>query len=94
MSPAAYTAPAADQWGNAGRNNFSGPGLGNLDFSIFRKFSVTEKINVEFRAEPPTDFARDPHRVSLLRLSHSSRRLYVVFHHQGAAVVAALLRES
>ena len=38
-------------FGNSGRNNFSGPGLGNVDFSIFRKFSFTEKINLEFRAE-------------------------------------------
>ena len=38
-------------FGNSGRNNFSGPGLGNVDFSIFRKFSFTEKVNLEFRAE-------------------------------------------
>src|SRR6185503_7223632 len=38
-------------FGNLGRNNFSGPGLGNLDFSLFRKFETTEKVKVEFRAE-------------------------------------------
>ena len=34
-----------------GRNVFSGPGLGNLDFSIFRKFAVTERFKAEFRVE-------------------------------------------
>jgi len=38
-------------FGNAGRNNFSGPGLGNVDFSIFRKFNFTERVKLEFRAE-------------------------------------------
>jgi hypothetical protein len=37
--------------GNAGRNDFSGPGLGNVDFSIFRKFDFTERVKLEFRAE-------------------------------------------
>ena len=38
-------------FGNTGRNNFSGPGLGNLDFSLFRKFDFTERVKLEFRAE-------------------------------------------
>jgi hypothetical protein len=39
------------RFGTAGRNNFSGPGLGNLDLSIFRKFDITERAKLEFRAE-------------------------------------------
>jgi hypothetical protein len=39
------------RFGTAGRNNFSGPGLGNLDLSIFRKFDVTERAKLEFRVE-------------------------------------------
>jgi hypothetical protein len=38
-------------FGNMGRNNISGPGLGDLDLSLFRKFEVTERIRGEFRAE-------------------------------------------
>jgi len=34
-----------------GRNNFTGPGLGNLDFLFFRKSAATERVKVEFRAE-------------------------------------------
>ncbi len=38
-------------FGNMGRNNLSGPGLGDLDLSLFRKFQITERIKGEFRAE-------------------------------------------
>lgn len=51
FDPAAFAQPAANTFGNLGRNVLSGPGLGNLDFSLFRKFDVTERFKVEFRAE-------------------------------------------
>jgi hypothetical protein len=38
-------------FGNMGRNNFSGPGLGDLDLSVSRRFPITERIKGEFRAE-------------------------------------------
>ena len=38
-------------FGNAGRNEFSGPGLGDLDLSLFRKFQFTERVKGEFRVE-------------------------------------------
>jgi len=38
-------------FGNTGHNAFSGPGLGNLDFSLFRKFAIGEKVKGEFRFE-------------------------------------------
>jgi hypothetical protein len=38
-------------FGNMGRNSFRGPGLGDLDLSIFRKFELSERIKIEFRAE-------------------------------------------
>jgi hypothetical protein len=40
--------------GNAGRNILNGPGLANLDFSVFKNNSVkriSENFNVQFRAE-------------------------------------------
>jgi hypothetical protein len=40
--------------GNAGRNILTGPGLTNLDFSVFKNNSVTrisENFKVQFRAE-------------------------------------------
>ena len=37
--------------GNAGRNILIGPGLTNLDFSVFKNNYIREKYNVQFRAE-------------------------------------------
>jgi hypothetical protein len=38
-------------FGNMGRNNLSGPGLGNLDLSLFKKFQIKERVKAEFRVE-------------------------------------------
>jgi Carboxypeptidase regulatory-like domain len=46
-------------WGNLGHNNVSGPGLGDLDLSLFRKFPIKERLNIEFRAET-TNFTNTP----------------------------------
>jgi hypothetical protein len=37
--------------GDAPRRAFSGPGLFNLDASVFRRFPITERLHLEFRAE-------------------------------------------
>ncbi len=42
-------APCA--FGNAGRNSLRGPGLANWDFSLIRRFRLTESKALEFRAE-------------------------------------------
>jgi hypothetical protein len=34
-----------------GRFNVDGPGLFNLDLSVFRKFQLSERLNGEFRVE-------------------------------------------
>ena len=47
------------RFGTAGRNAFNGPGLGNLDLSLFRKFELTERVKLEFRAES-TNFTNSP----------------------------------
>jgi hypothetical protein len=38
-------------FGNMGRNNFDGPGLGDLDLSLFRKFQIGERVKGELRFE-------------------------------------------
>ena len=38
-------------FGNLGRNLLTGPGVVNVDMSIFRRFKVTERLNLEIRAE-------------------------------------------
>ena len=37
--------------GNAGRNTVIGPGLTNLDFSVFKNSKITENFKVQFRME-------------------------------------------
>ena len=51
FTTSSFAAPAANQFGNAGRNTIRGPGLKNYDFSLFRTFNVTERFKLEFRGE-------------------------------------------
>ena len=46
-----YAAVAAVRLGNSGRNALRGPGIVNLDASLFRTFSLTERINLQFPAQ-------------------------------------------
>ncbi len=55
-----FSAPAPNTFGNVGRNILNGPGIVNLDFSVFRKFPLTERFNLEFRMES-FNFTNTPH---------------------------------
>ena len=46
-----FAAVTAVRFGNAGFNSVRGPGVNNVNASVFRKFSVGERAAVEFRAE-------------------------------------------
>ena len=44
--------PVTDvRFGNVGRNTMRGPGVVNLDLSLFRTFKLTERFDLQFRAE-------------------------------------------
>jgi Carboxypeptidase regulatory-like domain len=51
FNPAAFAAPPAFTYGNAGRNSVYGPPLQTLDFALARTFRITERANFQFRAE-------------------------------------------
>lgn len=51
FNPAAFAAPPAFTFGNAGRNSVYGPPLQTLDLALERAFRITEKANFQFRAE-------------------------------------------
>ena len=51
FNPAAFKAPPAYTYGNAGRNSVYGPGLQTMDLGIVREFSVAERARFEARAE-------------------------------------------
>jgi Carboxypeptidase regulatory-like domain len=51
FNPAAFAAPPAFTYGNAGRNSVYGPPLQTMDFALSRTFRITERANFQFRAE-------------------------------------------
>jgi hypothetical protein len=51
INPAAFGLPARGAFGNCAPRAFHGPGLQNVDFSVFKQFLITESSRVEFRAE-------------------------------------------
>jgi hypothetical protein len=51
FNPAAFVVPIAGTYGNVGRGVLRGPGLADVDFSVFKNTGITEKTNLQFRAE-------------------------------------------
>ena len=51
MTKAAFANPALGTFGNIGRNAIYGPGFGSVDFSVFKRTPITERISAEFRVE-------------------------------------------
>jgi Carboxypeptidase regulatory-like domain/TonB-dependent Receptor Plug Domain len=47
----AFTVPGLFQYGNSGRDILIGPGTINLDLSLFKTFTLTERFQLQFRAE-------------------------------------------
>ena len=47
----AFVDPALGSFGNTGRNTVAGPGLYNIDFSLFKEFRTSEHTHLEFRSE-------------------------------------------
>ena len=45
LNPAAYAAPAAGHWGNAGRDSITGPGQFTLNGSMARTFRLTDRYS-------------------------------------------------
>lgn len=43
--------PVAGDVGNLGLLAFDGPGMYNLDFSVAKKFNVTERVNLQYRVD-------------------------------------------
>jgi hypothetical protein len=49
--PTAFAAPTGVRYGTSGRDILRGPGWVNLDFSLFRRFTIREPLALEFRGE-------------------------------------------
>jgi len=51
FDPLAYAPVTAVRFGTSGLNSLRGPGVVNLDLGLFREFSATERVKIQFRAE-------------------------------------------
>jgi hypothetical protein len=51
LNPAAYAAPLAGQWGNAGRDSIIGPSEFTLNTSMGRTFRLSGRFNLDFRID-------------------------------------------
>jgi hypothetical protein len=51
FNPNAFSLEAPGTWGNLGRGTFNGPGLADVDLSLFKMIAVSERMNLQFRAE-------------------------------------------
>src|SRR5262249_25260801 len=51
FNPTAFQASASGTYGNLGRDAVVGPGFGAVDFSIFKRTPLTEKVMSELRVE-------------------------------------------
>lgn len=51
FNPNAFILPTPGTFGNLGRGVYSGPGLAEVDASLFKTTAITERTNLQFRAE-------------------------------------------
>lgn len=51
FNPNAFILPTAGTYGNLGRGAYSGPGLVEVDASLFKTTAITERTRLQFRAE-------------------------------------------
>ena len=51
FDPRAFTLPTPGTFGNVSRGSIRGPGLVNVDTSLFKKFRISERFNLQLRAE-------------------------------------------
>lgn len=51
FNPNAFVLPAAGTYGNVGRGVLTGPGLAELDVSLFKNIALTERVHLQIRSE-------------------------------------------
>ena len=51
LNPAAFSPPASDRWGNAGRDSITGPAQFTMNASLARAFRLTERFTLNARVD-------------------------------------------
>jgi len=51
FDPSAFLLPTPGTFGNLGRGTYTGPGLAEVDMSVFKNIPLSERFRLQFRAE-------------------------------------------
>jgi hypothetical protein len=51
FNPQAFTVPISGTFGDVSRGSLHGPGLVDVDTSLFKRFRISERLNLQLRAE-------------------------------------------
>jgi hypothetical protein len=51
FNTSAFAFPAPGRFGNVGRNTLAGPGYENVNFSVLKNTAISERLNLQLRAE-------------------------------------------
>jgi hypothetical protein len=51
FNPNAFTVPQEGTYGDLGRGTYRGPGLADVDMSVFKNTNLSERVKLQFRAE-------------------------------------------
>jgi hypothetical protein len=51
INPAAFAIPGSGTFGSCAPRKFHGPGIQDTDLSLFKQFKMTERVQMQFRAE-------------------------------------------
>jgi hypothetical protein len=51
FDPGAFSLPLSGTFGNVSRGSFIGPSMTTIDTSLFKKITISEQVNLQFRAE-------------------------------------------
>ncbi len=51
LNPASFVDAPAATWGTTSRNQFRGPGFGDVDLSVFKNTKIGERVTAQFRVE-------------------------------------------
>ena len=70
LNAAAFSTPAPGTFGNLGRGALHGPGISQMDLTLSKRFAITERINVQFRAEAYNIFNRANFDLPVARLNN------------------------
>ncbi len=72
LNNSAFEIPAAGTFGNAGRNTLRADGMTNVDFSLFKVFSIKERVQVEYRVELFNGFNTPQYRAPVSNFSQGN----------------------